>query len=144
MNKANRQKIERMLKQGRNPHKEIAGIPAVLYFPPKILRQLNQFCEYNECTPGQLVAGAFKAQDARWEEFIEEVMTPLKPGESEAWPEDPLYCLACVAMLHFVRAFMKLCEDPDAFEQMKKDAPADWSFRSIKELDDEPADCWKD
>jgi hypothetical protein len=31
-----------------------------------------------------------------------------------------------------------------AFDQLKKNAPADWSFRSIEELDDnEPADWWK-
>ena len=34
-------------------------------------------------------------------------------------------------------------EDPDAFDQLKKDAPAEWSFASIKELDAEPADWWK-
>jgi hypothetical protein len=105
---------------------------------------LKELCEYNEYTPGRLMAGAFKAQEARWEEFVEEVMTPLKPGESEAWPEDPLYCLVCVATLHFVRTFIKLCEDPDALDQLKKDAPADWSFGSIEELGEfDQADWWK-
>jgi hypothetical protein len=144
MNKANRRKIERMLKQGRMPHLEIARISAVLYFPPKIFGELKEICQYNEYTPGQLMGWAFKAQEARWEEFVDEVMTPLKLGESEAWPEDPLYCLACVATIHFAMTFVKLMEDPGALEQMRKAAPAGWSFRSIEELEDgEPADWWK-
>jgi hypothetical protein len=47
-------------------------------------------------------------------------------------------------MRQFARNFMLLREDPIAFEQMRKDAPADWSFRSIEELgDDDQADWWK-
>ena len=70
-------------------------------------------------------------------------MTPLKPGESKAWPEDPLYCLACVTMLQFIRTFIKMMEDPIAFAQMRKDAPAEWSFESI-EPDNDQADWWKE
>jgi len=127
------------------PHEEIVQIPAVLYFPPDVLEQLNEFCEYNEYTPGQLVAWAIKLQIPHWDEFYTFVTTPLKPGESEDWPEDPLFALACVAFLHWIRTFIKLCEDPDAFDQMKKDAPAAWSFGSIEELDDDDdqADWWK-
>jgi hypothetical protein len=33
-------------------------------------------------------------------------------------------------------------EDPIGFAQMKKDAPAEWSFSSF-EGEDEPADWWK-
>jgi hypothetical protein len=145
MNKANRRKLERMFEQGRMPHEEIVQIPAVLYFPPDVLEQLNEFCEYNEYTPGQLVAWAIKLQIPHWDEFYTFVTTPLKPGESEDWPEDPLFALACVAFLHWIRTFIKLCEDPDAFDQMKKDAPAAWSFGSIEELDDDDdqADWWK-
>jgi hypothetical protein len=47
-----------------------------------------------------------------------------------------------------MRTFHKLMEDPEAMDatinQMKKDAPADWSFHSIEELeDDDQADWWK-
>jgi hypothetical protein len=62
----------------------ISGIvwsPAVLYFPPEVLRQLNEFCSVRQLTPGQLMAEAFKSQDVRFDQFVEEVMTPLKTGE---------------------------------------------------------------
>jgi hypothetical protein len=121
-------------------------IPGVLYFPPKVLEDLHKFLEYNECTPGQLVAGALKLQLPRWKKFYKFVMTPLKPGEPEIWPEDPMFALACVAFLHWVRLFNKMMKDPDAIdatlEQLKKDAPADWSFRS-PESDDDQSDRWK-
>jgi hypothetical protein len=68
-------------------------------------------------------------------------MTPLKPGESEDWPEGPMFALACVAFLHWMRTFNKMMKDPDAIdatlEQLKKDVPADWSFRSLDELEDD-------
>jgi hypothetical protein len=146
MKEANRRKIKRMLLDPDLPHNQILQIPAVLYFPPKVLEDLNKFLEYNECTPGQLVYGAMKLQLPRWDDFYNFVMTPLKPGESGEWPEDPMFALACVAFLHWIRTFNKMMEDPDAMdatlEQLKKDAPADWSFRS-PESEDEPADWWK-
>lgn len=144
MNEANRRKIEQMLEQGRKPFQEMVQIPAVLHFPPEILEDLETIREYNEYTYGQLVAWAFKLQLPRWDEFYTYVMTPLQPGESTDWPKDPMFALACGAFLHFVRTFIKFCEDPDAFDQMRKAAPVDWSLRSIEELeDDDQADWWK-
>jgi hypothetical protein len=142
-----RREIEQILRDPELPHNQIIHIPGVLYFPPKVLGQLKEFCEYNECTPGELVVGALKLQLPRWDDFYEFVMTPLKPGEPEVWPEDPMFALACVAFLHFARLFIKMMEDPDAIdatlEQLKRDAPADWSFRSPESKDDQ-ADWWKE
>jgi hypothetical protein len=137
-----RKTIARLLSDPELPHHQIVKIPAVLYFPADVLEQLNEFCSLRQLTPAQLMAEAFKRQESRWEQFVDEVMTPLEPGESEAWPEDPLYCLACVATIHFTRTFVKMIEDPIGFEQMKKDAPADWSFGAYEAAD--PADWWKE
>jgi hypothetical protein len=72
------------------------------------------------------------------------VLTPLAPGEIEVWPEDPLDLLARVVALHAVRLLIKWYENPAGFEEDKKLAPAEWSFCSAKDLDDdEPADWWK-
>jgi hypothetical protein len=143
MKKADRRKLAALIRQ----HKmlsSIVAIPAVLYFPPEVVEQLNELCRLRQLSPKQLITEAFKSQETRFDQFVEEVMTPLAPGESQAWPEDPLYCLACVMMLHFVRTFIKMMEDPVGFEQMKKDAPAEWSFGSIEELGaDDQADWWK-
>jgi hypothetical protein len=123
---------------------EITRIPATLYFPPDVLGQLNELCELRRLSPGRLIAEAFKSQYARWDEFCEEIMTPLAPGEREVWSEDPLYALACVAMLHFVRTFIKMVDDPDAFEEFKKSAPAEWPFSSVEEQNEpDEADWWK-
>jgi hypothetical protein len=100
MKKANRLEIERMLSDPKLPHNQLLHIPAVLYFPPKVLGDLHQFLEYNECTPRELVYGALNSQLSNWEEFYEYVMTPLKPGESVVWPEDPMFALACVTFVH--------------------------------------------
>jgi hypothetical protein len=97
-----------------------------------------------QLTPAQLMVEAFNSQEVRFDQFVEEVMTPLKPGESTDWPEVPLYCLACGAVRHFVRTFTMMMNDPVAFEQMKKDAPLDWAFHALEELeDDDQADWWK-
>ena len=46
--------------------------------------------------------------------------------------------------LHAVRLLIKRYEDPAGFEEDKKLAPAEWSFCSAKDLDDdELADWWK-
>jgi hypothetical protein len=55
MKKPDRRQIERMMSDPDLPHNQIVRIPAVLYFPPKVLEDLQQFLEYNECTPGELV-----------------------------------------------------------------------------------------
>ena len=135
--------IARLLRDPDLPYNQIVRIPAVLYFPPEVLGQLNDLCQLRELSPRQLIAEAFESQIAGWDQFCEEVMTPLKPGESESWPEDPLYALACVTPLHLMSTFVKMMEDPIGFEQLKKDAPADWSFRS-PEQDADPADWWKE
>jgi hypothetical protein len=68
-----------------------------------------------------------------------EVLTPLEPGEIEVWPEDPLDLLARVVALHAMRLLIRSYEDPAGFEEDKKLAPAEWSFCSAKDLDeDEP------
>ena len=146
--RARHRKIARILSDPDLPHHQMLQIPGVLYFPPKLLEDLHKFLEYNECTPGQLVAGAFKLQLPRWKKFYKFVMTPLKPGEPVEWPEDPMFALACVALVHWIKTFNKMMEDPGAIdatlEQLKKDAPAEWSFHSIEELeDDDQSDWWK-
>jgi hypothetical protein len=149
MNKADRRKIARILSDPDLPHNQILHILGVLYFPPKLLADLHSFLEYNEFTPGQLVAKALKMQLPRWKKFYKFVMTPLKPGEPIVWPEDPMFALACVALVHWTRTLHKLMEHPDAMdatiEQLKKDAPTDWVFRSLEELEDndDQADWWK-
>ena len=70
---------------------DIASIPGTLYFTPEVFDQLNELCVLKRLTPTQLIIEAINSQGARWEEFIAEVMIPLKPGEPEMWPEDPLY-----------------------------------------------------
>jgi hypothetical protein len=122
----------------------IVAIPAVLYFPHEVVEQLNELCRARGLTAQQLMAEVLKAQSPRFDQFVEEVMTTRKPGEPPTWPSDPLYCLACGTMRHFARNFLMMMEDPIAFEQMKKDAPANWSFRSIEELGDDQADWWKE
>jgi hypothetical protein len=124
---------------------EFLKIPATLYFPPEVLMKLNELCELNQLAPIQLIAQAFERQFPRWDEFYEFVTTPLEPGEPEIWPEDPMYALACVAFLHFIRTFSKMFGDPPiALEQLQREAPAQWSFRSIEDLDEpDQADWWK-
>lgn len=122
------------------------AIPAVLYFPREVLGQLNELCHLRGLTPAQLILEAIKSQDNRFEQFIKEVWTPLKPGEPEIWPEDPLYSLASVLVLHLFRVLHQKLNDPAGFEEFKKNAPSEWSFSSPEEQDDdpEPADWWKE
>ena len=92
-------------------HKIIPGIvaiPAVLYFPHEVVEQLNELCRARGLTAEQLMAEAIKAQRPRFDQFIEDVMAPRKPGEPPTWPKDPLYCLACGTMRHFARNFLLL------------------------------------
>jgi len=115
--------------------------PAVLYFPPEVLDQLNELCELKAVSPGQLISEALKSQDERHEQFLKEVTTPLKPDEIEILPEDPLYILACVVTIHLFRTLHKRLQDPAAFEEVKKNAPVEWSFASIEDQDE--VDRWK-
>jgi hypothetical protein len=112
MKKANRREIARILSDPDLPHNQLMWIPGVLYFPRKIVDDLEEIREYNEYTYDQLVAWAMKLQLPRWRKFYKFVMTPLKPGESEAWPENPMFALACVVFVHWIRTFNKMMEDP--------------------------------
>jgi hypothetical protein len=143
MKKADRKKFAQYLREDKLLS-QIPAIPAVLYFPPEVLGQLNELCSMRQLTVHQLMTEALKSQETRFDQLIDEVMTPLKPGESTAWPEDPLYCLACVMLLQWMRLFVKMMEDPAGFEQIKSDAPLEWSFRSPESDDEEPADWWKE
>jgi hypothetical protein len=121
---------------------QLTSIPAVLYFPSDVLGQLHELCSLRQFTPHQLIDEALKSHSSRFEKFVEEIMTPLAPGEPEIWPEDPLYALACVTMLHFMRTFTMMMNHLAGFEEPKAQAPANWSFSSVEERDD-PADWWK-
>jgi hypothetical protein len=71
-------------------------------------------------------------------------MIPLKLREQEISPEDPLYILARVVMIHLIRTFHKRLEDPAGFGELRKNAPAEWSFASIEDLaEQDQADWWK-
>ena len=112
---------------------DITSIPGTLYFTPEVFNQLNELCVLKRFTPTQLIVKAINSQEVRWEEFIAEVMHPLKPDEPEIWPEDPLYILARVLMVHLIRVFHKRLEDPSGFDELRKNAPAEWCFGSIKQ-----------
>ena len=60
---------------------ELTRIPAVLYFPADVLGQLNELCALRCLTPAQLIAEAFASQGARFEQFVQELLTPQEPGQ---------------------------------------------------------------
>src|ERR1700722_9777042 len=125
---------------------EIGAIRAILAFPAEIFAQLDELCELRGFTHHQLVveAALILQGQGRSEKIMEEVLTPLEPGETEVWPEDPLDILARVVTLYALRLFGKSFFDPVGYEEEKKHAPAEWSFCSAKDLDeDDPADWWK-
>jgi hypothetical protein len=135
---------EQLPQELREITSNVTSIPGTLYFTPEVFDQLNELCVLKGTTPTQLIVQAINSQRARWEEFIAEVMIPLKPGEAEIWPEDPLYTLARVLMVHLIRVFHKRLEDPAGFEEVRKNAPAEWCFGSIKQQNEpEEADWWK-
>jgi hypothetical protein len=141
--KPNRRNFATFLRQDKIMS-AITAVPAVLYFPREVSEQLNELCRVRQLTAQQLMAEALKSQESRFDQFTEDVMKPRKPGESTTWPEDPLYCLACGTMRHFTRNFLMMMDEPASFEEMKKDAPAEWSFGSIEDLDEpDQADWWK-
>jgi hypothetical protein len=128
----------------RKKLEEIVVIPATLYFPSAIVAQLNEICDQSGFTPGQLVVRALKGQIYHWERFYLYVTTPSEKPEDFSWPEDPMFCLACVSTVHFLHSFTRSVYDPIAFKQQKEHAPAEWSFSSFEEPDeDDPADWWK-
>jgi hypothetical protein len=103
---------------------------------------MNELCVLKRLTSTQVIVEAINSQGPRWEEFIAEVMIPLKPGEPEFWPEDPLYILARVLMVHLIRVFHKRLEDPAGFEELRKNAPAEWCFGSIKQQNEPEEADW--
>jgi hypothetical protein len=132
---------------------QIVAIPATLYFPTSIVAELNEICENLGYTPEQLVIEALKAQIDYWHEFYEYVMTlPIDPEDFD-WPKDPLFCLACVTTVHIVDSFTRCSDDPDAFAELKDQAPSEWSFNSLQEEEEivveveeeeiDDADWWK-
>jgi hypothetical protein len=104
----------------------------------------NEICDQSGYTPGQLVVRALKNQIYHWERFYLYVTTPSEKPEDFSWPEDPMFCLAFVSTVHFLHSFTRSVYDPIAFKQQKEHAPAEWSFSSFAEPDeDDPADWWK-
>ncbi len=123
---------------------QIVALPATLYFPSDIVLQLNEACVVLGYTPEELVVEALKGQVERWDEFFQYVSTPPARPADLIWPTDPLFCLACVATVHFINTFRQCFRDPVAFAQLKAEAPIEWSFASLEELDEpDPADWWK-
>ena len=125
---------------------ELAAVPAILAFPPEVYAQLIELCELRGWTPNRLVVEAVRSQRGRVSQLIEE-LEPLEPGEIEIWPEDPLNALARVVALHAMRLFIKSFEDPAGYEEFKKQAPAEWSFRCLdgpRDDDDQPRTWWQD
>jgi hypothetical protein len=93
----------------------IVAIPATLYFPTSIVAELNEICKSPRYSPEQLIIEALKGQIDYWNEFYEHVMTlPVKP-EDFVWPKDPVFCLACVATVHFIDSFTRCSHDSIAF-----------------------------
>jgi hypothetical protein len=123
---------------------QIVAIPATLYFPARMVAQLNEICEIFGYTQEQLVIEALKGQIDYWEEFYEYVITQPEQPQDFIWPDDPVLCLACVTILHVISCFTRCAHDPVAFARLKADAPAEWSFRAIEEGEEtDPADWWK-
>ena len=103
----------------RKKLEEIVAMPATLYFPSGIVAQLNEICEESGYTPGQLVVRALKGQIYHWDRFYQYVTTPPEKPEDFSWPEDPMFCLACAATVHFLQSFTRSVYDPMAFKQQK-------------------------
>jgi hypothetical protein len=74
---------EQLPQELREITSDVTSIPGTLYFTLEVFDQLNELCVLEGTTPTQLIVQAINSQRARWEEFIAEVMIPLKPGESE-------------------------------------------------------------
>jgi hypothetical protein len=124
---------------------EIVATPAILFFPASTVVELNEICQALGYTPEQLLVEALKRQIGYWEEFYAYVRTAPENLEDFIWPEDPIFCLACVAAVHFIKSFTLCAHDPIAFAELKERAPAEWSFCSLEEKDQiDPADWWKE
>ena len=123
---------------------QIVAIPTTLHLPSSIVAELNEICETLGYTPEQLVIEALRGQIDYWNEFYEYVMTlPVEPQDL-LWPQDPVFCLACVATVHIIDKFARCSHDPVALAQLKADAPIEWSFSSLEESEEiDDADWWK-
>jgi hypothetical protein len=123
---------------------QIVAIPATLYLPSSIVAELNKICETLGYTPKQLVIEALRGQIEYWNEFYEYATTlPVEPQDL-GWPEDPVFCLACVTTAHIISKFARCSHDPVAFTQLKADAPTEWSFSSLEDGEEiDEADWWK-
>jgi hypothetical protein len=123
---------------------KIVALPATLYLPTSIVAELNAICESLEYTPEQLVIEALKGQVDRWNEFYQEVMTLSPDLEDFVWPNDPVFCLACVTTIHIINSFTRCSRDPVAFAQLRAHAPDEWSFSSLEKVEEiDDADWWK-
>ena len=123
---------------------QIVAIPATLYLPTSIVAELNEICETLGYTPEQLVIEALRGQIDYWNEFYEYVMTLPEEPEDLVWPNDPVFCLACVTTALIINNFTRCSHDPVAFAQLKADAPTEWSFSSLEEGEEiDDADWWK-
>jgi hypothetical protein len=124
---------------------QIVATPATLFFPNSTVTELNEICETLGYSPQQLLVEALKRQIDYWEEFYECVITARENPEDFIWPEDPIFCLACVAAVHFIKSFALCAHDPVAFAELKEHAPAEWSFCSLKKKGQiDAADHWKE
>lgn len=124
---------------------QIVALPAILYFPSRIVAELYEICETFGRTPEQLVIEALKSQLDYWDQFYQYVMSPQEEPEDFIWPADPMLCLAYVTTVHFIDSFAQCIEDPTAFKQLKEQSPAEWSFSSFEESDElDAADWWKE
>jgi hypothetical protein len=123
---------------------QIVAIPATLYLPTSIVAELNEICATLGYTPEQLVIEALRGQIEYWNEFYKHVITlPVEPQDF-VWPEDPVFCLACVTTVHILNNFARCSHDPIALAKFKADAPTEWSFSSLEEGEEiDAADWWK-
>jgi hypothetical protein len=122
---------------------QILAIPATLYMPAAIVDRLKQISAAYGYSPWQLIVYALKLQIDHWEEFYRYVTTPKKEVDDFVWLDDPLFCLACATTAHFINSSSQCSQDPEAIQRLKEDAPAEWSFSSLEEIHEDPADWWK-
>ena len=54
--RASRREVARILSDPHLPYNQFMQIPGILYFPRKIVKDLEEIREYNEYTYSQLVA----------------------------------------------------------------------------------------
>ena len=112
-------------------------LSAVLYFPPKVLEQLNQLAVLGGFAPAELISKAFKGHESQYEEFIEELMAPFGAGELDVWANDPLYALARAKVFQTLISLTNASKTQQVLAEEKKRAPSEWTFSSPKRDDDQ-------